>query len=196
VGQDHVAGAKKNAKKRRAWLVFQDESGISQKPPVRRTWAPKGETPVLVHGFNWKRMSISAALCYRWDFGRSRLYFQTQPGSYNAPTLIAFLEELKRHFRGDQVSLVWDGLPAHRSRLMSEHIESQRDWLTVTRLPGYAPELNPVEILWGNVKGQELANLCPENLADAEIALREGLNRVRRSRGLAFSFLRHTGLFF
>ena len=62
-------------------------------------------------------------------------------------------------------------------------------------LPGYSPDLNPVEDLWGNVKGQELANRCVDGLAGAEAALRSGLKRVRRSK-LPFSFLRHTGLLF
>ena len=150
----------------------------------------------MIHGFNWKKLSISSALCYRWDFVRSRLYFQTVPGSYNADKLIDFLKELKRHFRGEQVHLIWDGLPAHRSRVMSEHLEKQKSWLQVTRLPGYAPELNPVEMMWGNIKGQELANLCPDDLKEAEVELRRGLERVRKSRDLAFSFLRHTGLSF
>ncbi len=155
MGGPHLAGAKKNARRRQAWLVFQDESGISQRPPVRRTWAPKGETPVLIHAFNWTKMSVSATLAYRWDGARSRLFFQTLPGSYNAESLIAFLKDLKRRFRGEKVILVWDGLPAHKSRAMTEYLASQRHWLRVERLPGYAPDLNPVEPLWGNIKGQE-----------------------------------------
>ena len=79
---------------------------------------------------------------------------------------------------------------------MSEHLEKQKSWLQVTRLPGYAPELNPVEMMWGNIKGQELANLCPDDLKEAEVELRRGLERVGKSRDLAFSFLRHTGLSF
>ena len=75
-----VAGNKKNARRRRAWILFQDESGVSERPPLRRTWAPKGETPVLVYAFNWKKLSISAALGYRWDGKRCRLWFQTRPG--------------------------------------------------------------------------------------------------------------------
>jgi len=79
-----MAGRKRNAKRRKAWILFQDESGISERPSVRRTWAPKGETPVLIHAFNWKKMSVCAALGYRWDGRRCRLWFQTRPGSYNA----------------------------------------------------------------------------------------------------------------
>src|SRR5206468_6543098 len=62
------------------------------------------------------------------------------------------------------------------------------------RLPGYAPDLNPTELVWGNVKGQELANLCSDNLGEVERAGRTGLRRVRRAPTLAFAFLRHAGL--
>jgi transposase len=191
-----VAGSKKNARRRKAWILFQDESGVSQRPPVRRTWAPKGETPVLIHAFNWKKMSICAALGYRWDGGRSRLFFQTRDGSYNTASLIQFLDELKRHLRGQKAVLVWDGLPAHKSKEMTAYLGQQRDWLVVEKLPGYAPDLNPVEMLWGNIKGQELANRCASDLAEADEALRGGMARVRKSQRLPFSFLKHAGLSF
>ncbi|PYN14126.1 MAG: IS630 family transposase [Candidatus Rokuibacteriota bacterium] len=191
-----MAQAKKNARRRRAWIVFQDESGVSQRPPVRRTWAPRGQTPVLIHAFNWKKLSISVALAFRWNGRRTRLFFQTRPDSYNTESLIAFLRDLKREFRRRRVILIWDGLPAHRSREMTAFLRTQRSWLSVEGLPGYAPELNPAEQLWGNVKGRELANQCAENLKDVAAALRKGMARVRRRPSLAFSFLKHAGLSF
>ncbi len=194
MGSADLAPCKKNARRQKAWIVFQDESGITQKPPVRRTWAPKGETPVLIHTLDWKKISVSAALAYRWDGSRSRLCFQLLAGSYDTESLIVFLRNLKRHFRGERIVLIWDGLPAHRSRAMREYLDSQASWLSVELLPGYAPDLNPVELLWGNVKGQELANRCVKDLSEMADGIREGLNRVRRSRDLAFSFLQHVGL--
>jgi transposase len=191
-----MAGGKKNARRRKAWIFFEDESGVSQRPSVRRTWAPKGETPVLIHAFNWSKMSICAALGYRWDGRRSRLFFQTREGSYNSESLMSFLTALHRELRGRKVVLVWDGLPAHKSGKMKEYLGQQRHWLRVERLPGYAPDLNPVETLWGNIKGQELANRCAEDLAEAERAVRSGIARVRRSSPLPFSFLKHAGLSF
>ena len=194
MGLHAVAQAKKNARRRRAWIIFQDESGVSQRPPVRRTWAPRGQTPVLIHAFNWKKLSISVALAFRWNGRRTRLFFQTRPDSYNTESLIAFLRDLKREFRRRRVILIWDGLPAHRSREMTAFLRTQRSWLSVEGLPGYAPELNPAEQLWGNVKGRELANQCAENLTDVAAALRKGMARVRRRPSLAFSFLKHAGL--
>jgi putative transposase len=94
------------------------------------------------------------------------------------------------------VILIWDGLPAPRSREMTAFLRTQRSWLSVEGLPGYAPELNPAEQLWGNVEGRELANQCAENLKAVAAALRKGMARVRRRPSLAFSFLKHAGLSF
>jgi putative transposase len=79
---------------------------------------------------------------------------------------------------------------------MKEYLLKERSWLTVERLPGYAPDLNPVETLWGNIKGQELANRCAADLAELDTAVRGGLERVAQSGKLPFSFLEHAGLSF
>jgi len=192
-----VDAAKKNARRQRAWIVFEDESGVSHRPVVRRTWAPRGHPPVLTHtGANWTRLSIAAALAFRWDGRRRRCYFQTRPGSYNDLALIAFLRALKRHFPGRSIIVVWDGLGGHTSRVMRRYLARARAWLTVERLPGYAPELNPVEQIWGNIKGRELANLCPADILALRGPLRAGFARIRGRSTLAFSFLRHAGLSF
>ena len=192
-----VAAHQKKGRRLKAWIFFQDESGVSQRPPVRCTWAPKGQTPVLVHPFNWKKLSICAALGYHWNGKRSELYFQTRPGSYDTPTLVEFLEDFRKEIRGRRkVILIWDGLPAHKSWQMQEYIREQSGWLHVERLPGYAPDLNPVEALWGNVKGGELANRCVDGLDEMKRAVRSGLRRVGRSPSLALSFLEHAGLSF
>ena len=78
---------------------------------------------------------------------------------------------------------------------MKQYLENQRRWLTVEMLPGYSPDLDPVEDLWGNVKGQELANRCVEGLWEAEDSVVKGMQRVRQST-LPFAFLHHAGLFF
>jgi len=191
-----LVSGKKKARKLGAWIIFQDESGVSQRPSIRRTWAPRGETPVLIHAFNWKKMSLAAALAYSWDGKRSRLFFQTKPNSYNEDSLIAFLKDLKREFRGRKCILIWDGLPGHKSKKMKVYLASKGKQFTVELLPGYSPDLNPVESLWGNIKGQELANLCADNLGDVAEAVRNGMARVGACKDYAKSFLDHAGLFF
>jgi transposase len=194
VGHAALAGGKKNARRQRAWLVFEDESGISQVPVVRRTWAPRGETPVLTHPFNWQRLSVAVALAFRCDGRRPRLFFQTRVGTYRTDSLIGFLRHLRRHFRRQRVILLWDGLPGHKSAAMLTYLAHQHHWLTAERLPGYAPDLNPVESVFGNVKGRELANHCGPALATLATALRTGLARVRRRPQLAYAFVRRAGL--
>ncbi len=77
---------------------------------------------------------------------------------------------------------------------MRSFLAKQRSWLVVERLPAYAPELNPVEALWGNLKRSELANLMVDTVVETESAARRGIERVRNETDLAFAFLRHTGL--
>jgi len=123
-------------------IVFEDESGVSLLPSVRATWAPRGCTPVLRHRFAWKRLSLAGALAYEPDGSTAHLVFELRPGAYNDETLIEFLTFLNEHEQRP-VLLIWDGLPSHRSRRMSEWIASQRHWLFVEPLPGYAPDVNP-----------------------------------------------------
>ena len=92
--------------------------------------------------------------------------------------------------------LIWDGLGEHKSQAMTTYLTQQRAWLTVEPLPAYAPELNPIEQVWGNVKTRELANVCDSDLAALRPPLRAGFARVRRQPHLAFAFLQHAGLKF
>jgi len=193
VGEKALAATEKRAKRQNALIVFEDESGVSLLPSVRATWAPRGHTPVLRHRFNWKRLSLAGALAYEPDGSDARLFFELRPGAYNDEALIAFLSELHEvEQRG--VLLIWDGLPSHRSRRMSEWIVSQRDWLSVERLPGYAPDLNPIENVWGNLKSQELANLCSDTIDKVADIAEQGLDRIGTDAALCFAFLRHSGL--
>jgi transposase len=137
---------------------------------------------------------MAGICCYTPDGSRARLCFHTQPDSYNDHTLIGVLKQLRRFLRGAPVTLIWDNLPSHHSRLMGAWLEGQRHWLTVEYLPGYAHDLDPVEGLWANLKGRELANLCCDTIAEVLDAARQGIARVRHERRLLFSFLRYCEL--
>ena len=190
----NLGGGKKNAKIWRAWIVFLDESGISEQPPVRRTWAPRGQTPIVVHPFNWKKLSICSVIAYWWNGKRCRLFFRVVGGSYNDQKLISFLEQLLQQPRMVKRILLWDGLPSHRSQRMAEYLQQQKDRLRVVRLPAYAPDINPVEGLWANIQGQELANRSVKDLGEMVDGVRNGFTRVRSESWLLHSFLKHAGL--
>jgi transposase len=175
-------------------IVFWDESGASLLPVTRRTWAPRGHTPVIGHHFKWQRCSMAAALCYGSRGGGAQLAFHHQVGAYDTDSLIGALDQLRRALGGQKATLLWDGLPAHRSLAMAAWLRRQRHWLVVEPLPGYAPDLNPVEALWSNLKGVELANLAADTLAEVITAAERGIQRIRGTHHLAYSFLRHCGL--
>jgi hypothetical protein len=189
-----VAADQKRARAESAWIVFFDESAVSLIPPVRRTWSPRGHTPILRHRFGWKKASMAAALGYRPDASAARLCFHLQQPSYNTDSLIAVLDQLASFYAGQQVVLIWDGLSAHWSHKMRAYLDSQRDWLCAERLPAYAPELNAVEYLWANLKDLELANLPTTTLAEVADATEHGIQRVCDSDSLVVGFLAHTGL--
>jgi hypothetical protein len=146
----------------------------------------------------WKRASMAAALGYRVDatgaITSARLCFHLQADSYDTDSLIGVLQQLAGFYAGQRVVLLWDGLSAHWSYKMRAHLQERRDWLTVERLPAYAPELNPVEYLWANLKGAELANYTGDTVPEVADQAQQGIRRVCDSESLVVGFLDHTGL--
>ena len=139
-------------------------------------------------------MSAAGFLCYRADGRRARLYLHSQPGSYTSDILIPALRALRRRLRAPVV-LIWDGLNSHWSHKMAAFVASQR-WLQVERLPGYAPDLNPCEGLWANLKGGDLANRAEETIGQVAEIAHCAARRVAHSQQLLFGFLAQTGLSF
>ena len=153
-----------------------------------RTWAPRGQTPVLQFNFNWNKLSAIAGVTW-WNF-----YFQLHSGAIKGPHVITFLKHLMRHI-GGKLLVIWDGLPAHRSARVRDFIGAQRGRIQVERLPGYAPELNPTEYLWGHWKQHELPNLCPKDYWELSAHARQALRRIRRRPSLIVAFWKQADLF-
>jgi len=84
------------------------------------------------------RLSLSGALAYRPNGSEAALLFQIKEGAYNTESLIEFFTDLHHHFGREKITLIWDGPPSHKSKRMKAWIATQRHWLVVERLPGYA----------------------------------------------------------
>ncbi len=177
-----------------AWLAFLDESGFSQRPPIRATWAPRGQTPILREPFNWKRLSGIGAVLTTPDTKHLRWFLAVHPGGIRAPQIVRFLNALSRH-RRKKVILLWDRLPAHRSRIVKKTIQAHRSWLHIEWLPAYAPELNPVEPFWDHLDDTVLANTPVDNLIRLRRRVHSGLRHLRHHPSITKGFLRYTGLF-
>ena len=138
---------------------------------------------------------MAGVACYRPDGADARLAFHLREGAYDTAQLIPIVQALGRLLGGEApVIVVWDNLPAHTSLAMRAWVRAQHAWLTVEYLPAYAPDLNPVEGLWANLKGVELANRACWSLEELAAAAEQGIGRVRGEPKLLFGFLHQAGL--
>jgi transposase len=183
-----LASSKKNAEKEGRTIVFVDESGLSERPYRVRTWAPKGETPVLQYHFHWNNLSAIAGITF-WNF-----YFHLFAGAIGSREVVIFLSHLLRHIRR-KLLVIWDSPNIHKGRLIWEFLARKHPRIQLEFLPGYAPELNPVEYIWGHWKKHELPNLCPKDFAQLGYHARSALRRMRRRPTLVTAFWKQSGLF-
>jgi transposase len=154
---------------------------MSQRPHRVRTWSRRGETPILQYNFNWDKISAVAGITF-YNF-----YFRLYKGSIKSAEVVEFLNALLRHIRGP-LTIVWDRLSAHKSKITRRFIADQGNRLVVEYLPGYAPELNPVEYIWAYWKQHTLPNVCPKDYWTLDETARKTLKRMRRRPRLITAF--------
>ena len=109
---------------------------------------------------------------------RLRLFLRIFPGSMNARDILRFLKELKINLNGKKLLLIWDGLPAHRAKIIREYAFHERSWLRLERFPSYAPEFNPIEYLWSAMKRKDIANHVPSGFATLKRTIRRSGRRL------------------
>jgi transposase len=188
-----LAGGKKNAARRGATIVFIDESGFSERPSIQRSWAPRGQTPVLRHRFgHWQNLSAIGGVAYSPAGRRTRFFLMLVREAVRSQHIIRFLKLLHQHLPGP-IIVIWDGINPHRSVATRRFAEEQA-WLTVVRLPAYAPELNPVEGVWSWFKRTVVGNFCPDGHDLLGRILRLARRRLTRRRPLLLGFLHKSGL--
>ena len=138
---------------------------------------------MLQYHFNWKVLSAAASITW-WNF-----YLRLYPATIRAPQVVDFLGHLP-----GKLLVVWDGLRQHRARLVTDFIAAQRGRLATEQLPAYAPELNPVEYIWGYWKHHELPNFCLHDFGQLSFEARRALRRMRRRPRLVRSFWKQAQL--
>ena len=149
---------------------------------MSRTWAPKGQTPVIEEKAGKEHLSLIAAMA-----PNGQLHVGGQDKAYNSEDVIGFLEYLCRRYRRKNLILIWDGATIHRSQAIKEFLARKKGRIHLVALPGYSPELNPVELLWSHLK-RELKNRVFLNLADLAEVLKEKIEEVRKDKELLISF--------
>jgi len=160
-------------------IVFVDESGLSQRPARKRTWAPQGQTPVLEFNFNWKKLSAIGGVSL------TNIYFELHEGSVRSAEVVAFIKHLRIR---KPLIIVWDGLRVHWSKEVRDYVATLGGQVQLEQLPAYAPELNPVEYLCGHLKQHELANLCPKDLHELSSAALKALFKAKKTKSYIRAF--------
>ncbi len=161
---------------------------MSERPTRVKTWAPIGQTPVIQFHFNWKQLSVIAGM------SPTQCMFRFHDGAIRSAQIVEFLKALRAHIKR-RLLIIWDGLQAHRSRLVREYVDSTNGKIHLAFLPPYAPDLNPVEYLWAWLKRHALANFCPDNLTELRITARGKLRSAQRRRSIIVACWKQAELF-
>lgn len=178
---------KKNAQRLNAHLVFLDECGFLLIPNVRRTWAPRGHTPIVRHRYRHDKVSAISAVTVSARRHRVGLYLHFHPDTNITHVEVAvFLRALLRHLRG-HVIVLWDGGSIHKGPDVRALL-ARCPRLHVEPFPGYAPELNPDEFVWAHFKAT-LANGRPDDLDELVRALCHITQQARKRPDLIRSFV-------
>ena len=183
-----MARAQKKAATEHRTIVWIDQSGLYLLPMAVRTWAPRGQTPVL--RVKLTRDHLSAISGITPD---GRLCRQIQDHAYDSEGIVRVLRVLLRKLTG-KLLVIWDGAPIHRGQAVKAFLRRKAaKRLHVVQLPGYAPELNPDEGIWNLLKRVELKNVCCRDLDHLATELRKAKDRLRHKPELIRSCVRQCG---
>jgi transposase len=189
---DELPRILREAWQRQAHVVFLDESGFGLTPSVRRTLAPRGQTPVLEC---WdRRDKFSAISCVTLSplQGRPGLYFQLLPlnKTVHAEETVAFLKELRRQLRGP-FTVVWDRHGIHNKSLLVKAFLAAHPDVVAEDFPGYMPDLNPDESVWSWTKYGRLSNLAAWDAEELWDHIVEALIDLKFQPKLLQAFIRN-----
>jgi transposase len=183
-----VASDKKGAAEEGRTIVWVDETGFYLLPSVVRTYAPRGQTPILRAPLSRDHISTIGGITVQ-----GRVLLHKQQRAYRSPDVVRFLEHLLRQIPG-KLLVVWDGSPIHKGEPVKQFLANGgAARIHLETLPGYAPDLNPEEGIWNHLKRVELRNLRCANLEELSYELRLAVARLRRRPQVVRGYIKHVG---
>lgn len=180
---------RRKAVRERRTRVFVDESGFYLLPGVVKTYGPKGQTPVIDEGQSRDHLSVMGGVTPAGKF-----YTLVREKSWSSSESVVFREHLLRQ-TGKALWIIWDGSPIHRWGAVREFLSgSPAQRIHVETLPGYAPDLNPLDQgLWQHLKQVEMRNLACLDLEELHLELDLAIDRTRRKPKLIQAFFAAAG---
>jgi transposase len=167
-------------------VLWLDEMGIRSDAAAGRSWAPVGRTPVITGTGKRFRVNMLSAIS-----NQGMLRFRLFTGSFSGRVFIDFLRRLLRDSRGRRVHLIVDGHPVHRSKLVSAWVGRHAERIELHFLPGYSPQLNPVELLNHDVKANAAGRRRPRSAGELRAELHGYLQRRQRQPVVLIRFFNH-----
>ena len=164
-------------------------------PTARRTYAPRGETPIKKCWSNHGRISVISAVTVSPRRNRLGLYFMLLPDNTGAKVedTIAFLRLLRRHL-GSKLTICWDRGRIHDHSLAVRTWLSKHKGIRTERFPPYAPDLNPDEYVWSYAKYAKLCNYAAPSLSELRERIDGELSSLAKNKALLQSFIEHAKL--
>jgi transposase len=167
-------------------VLWLDEMGVRSDAAAGRSWAPIGQTPVSKGTGKRFRVNMLSAIS-----NAGLLRFRLFVGSFSGAVFIDFLGRLLRDCPGRKVHLIVDGHPVHRARLVSAWVGRHAERIELHFLPGYSPELNPVELLNHDVKANAAGRRRPRSAGELREELHGYLRRRQRQPAVLVRFFEH-----
>lgn len=183
--KDTYPAIARQARRDKAEVFFWDESGFRADAVHGKTWSAKGQTPV-VHRPG-QRQSISAASAVN---AKGAFWFETYEGALTGELFVTLLGNMMAE-RDRPVHLVVDGLPAHKKAVVKQYVAHTQGRLTMHFLPGYAPDLNPDELVWSHAKRTGVARSPLRKGEKLRDRVDAQLHTVASDPALVQSFFRH-----
>jgi transposase len=165
-----------------ATILFADEASVRTDYHAGTTWAPVGQTPVVISSAVRHSVKIVSAVGQRGE-----LSFHVHEGSMDAQRFIEFLTSMLHDF-DTPIFLVVDGSSVHKAKIVKEFIEGTGGRLKLFFLPPYSPELNPDEWVNKNVKHDRIARAVPFTRDDLTTVAVEALERLKKCPGIVRGF--------
>lgn len=163
-----------------ATLGLEDESGFTLVSPLKRTWARRGQTPVIRTSLeHHERLNLLGVLLVSPAGKRIRLSARSYWHNLTGKEVIAFLKQVLRFLQG-HIVLVWDRHPIHKRKIVQEFLATQ-ERLHMYYFPIAAPELNPVEFVWTQIS-EYTAGTAPHNRDELQANVFAGVARTRKSQ--------------
>lgn len=173
----------KHARRWQAMLYFQDESGVSLTAVMGKTWAPKGQTPIVKVTGKRGGLCVTSAIS-----PAGKMVFRIEKEKINAKVHIEFLQQILAHHPHRKIIVIEDNARPHIAQEVKDFVEQHKKRFAIYHIPSYAPELNPDEHVWQYLKGYQLKAHQAQNTEELKKLVKRKMQSIQKSKNLIHSF--------